>query len=283
MENHQLTNQNKEWSVLKIGSLTQFETQVVACSTELKIATASDKQISDMYKEIFLVLGINKIPAPLEKLVLIERTKSILGNYTIADIKTAIDLALRNIIEFSLNLYDRTFSISFIADLMNRYEVYRAATMFKYRAALEEQKEKERQKEKTPEEIKKLNYEAVKSACIDLFERCKNTSIRVSDVDISNKGIRYGFLKSLKLLSYTQEQIDNLKIKANHIIANEALSKPKKENPFKAIVTTPQSEQEKLNGYIKNLMVLDYIKYLIVSNRDLKAEIERAEKEITKI
>jgi len=261
---------------LETYNLTPFEKQLVACSSGDKIEKVSLDEISNMLKHFFLILGIRDYPNKLEMEVLKESIKSLFAKYTIAEIENAFDLALRNVITFDMKLYGNVFNVVFLTDLMKCYEEYRLSVMFKYRA--EQARLKEMQSEPTPEEKEKRNYEYVKKGCLDLFEKCKTTTVLVRDADLSIKGIRYEFLKALNLFKYKQSQIDEFRIKAKKIIENEKLTKTKRQ--LLEAINGSVAEKEKIVSYLKNIILLDYFNTLILNKIELNDEINKAEEKI---
>jgi len=275
MENSQIARLNNDLNNLTTGKLTDAEKLIVISSVGQKTITATDDQIRKMLLRLFLKIGLKELPNEAEKQVLVDGVKKILKNYTVEDIENAFDAAMLGTIQFDLRLYDRTFCIVFLSDLMRVYESYRSATMIKYMTAIEEAK---RSEESPSEEVRKRrNYESVKKGCLDLFDKCKKCAVPICDIDVSPKNCRYEFLTSLGLFNYSQSQVDDFRTKAKTIIGNENLSRVKKENIYKEIITRSQAEKDKLDSYIKNSMVLDYFNALIVSGRELKTEIGKAE------
>jgi hypothetical protein len=157
---------------------------------------------------------------------------------------------------------------------MNIYNTYRSNINAKYNRMIEEQKEEKNKP--TQEEIKRLNYEATKKACIDLFNKIKiGVDISLRDVDYT--GARYEFMKSLKLFEIDDKIIEDFKKIAEIKVDKERRIENSKKNSIIDSLKPTEKDNDKIIRYVHNNEILYYFKLVLSAGRNLSDLITEAE------
>ena len=105
-----------------------------------KIKDSLEEEIKNKLKYIFSLIGLNKIPDPVDSKILIEYIKNDLKKYYINELVLAFKLALRGEIEVDLNHYN-VFSVHYLCRVIREYEKWCRASKISRpkQIALEEQ------------------------------------------------------------------------------------------------------------------------------------------------
>ena len=149
--------------------------ELSAALKEPKLSETKSKLINEFLLRMYLILGLSKTNRPDEdsQQLLVELFKVEFKRFTLKEIELAFSLVRQGRIKHNLTLYDKTFSIQYVADVMLEYEKYkRSHRDFKRHIELPE---------KPPPTDAEI-YKTMREGVIELFEQFKNKEIKLVDV-----------------------------------------------------------------------------------------------------
>jgi hypothetical protein len=273
----QLLNEtNKETKISE--SLQLSEKKVITALNAVKFSDLSDIEISKFFITFISLIGFPERNMPKENdyLMLVDVSRNILNKYTQSEILLAVELALTNQIKFDFNLYDKTFSIALLSDLMKAYYSFRQEAIYKNDRLLNS-----KPMEHTPDEIKQLNLQAGRSAFVRIFKDFKETRVFKKDEPgyIETMACIYDYLDDRKIISIPNDRKKSEIEKAERFLRsrleNERMELKNKENLHKLTSQlknwnqTVIEQKEIINDIAKSLIIEDYISYSIDMDMDL--------------
>jgi hypothetical protein len=273
----QLLNEtNKETKISE--SLQLSEKKVITALNAVKFSELSDIDISKFFITFISLIGFPERNMPKENdyLMLVDVSRNILNKYTQSEILLAVELALTNQIKFDFNLYDKTFSIALLSDLMKAYYSFRQEAIYKNDRLLNS-----KPMEHTPDEIKQLNLQAGRSAFVRIFKDFKETKVFKKDEPgyIETMACIYDYLDVSKIISIPNDRKKSEIEKAERFLRsrleNERMELKNKENLHKLTSQlknwnqTVIEQKEIINDIAKSLIIEDYISYSIDMDMDL--------------
>lgn len=93
------------------------------------IAQCTDAEIANVFKYIFVLIGLNKnnLPDEFAKEILFDFVRDELKNIPLHEIKFAFELAVKNKIYVDLNTYGGDFSPKLLMDVFSAYKDYKSS------------------------------------------------------------------------------------------------------------------------------------------------------------
>ena len=121
-------------------------------------------------KYIFVMVGLRNIPSKEERAVLIDYIKDNYSIYSVEEIKIAFQLGLKREFECEMNHYE-IFSCNYFGQVFDAYLKYRERIAKDYLA--DQERERNKPKEPTKEQILKLKKDFFNQVLMPLFENYK--------------------------------------------------------------------------------------------------------------
>ena len=235
-----------------------------------KIIDDDIKSVKVFLKKIFVLLGIGEtnMPTQMEFDFLAKKVRETFRMYTMKDIELAIDLVNEDKINYNLNLYDKPFSIPFLAGLMKKYKDYRNKNK-DYLNALRPQDE-------APEPSKEQIMEEMKAGVLELYENVKNNTATFDDY----YWYYYNYLeRDLGIIKLTyQEKQDILKWSEEYVL----LKKKEETNSFKFLMSgvLTDKDDKRIKNTAKERALHLYLSELSGKGYELKKIIDERVKQL---
>lgn len=233
---------------------------------EPRLGNVRSQDINTFLLKIYFLLGISEANRPdlTNQKLLIDLFRVEFNDYTLKEIELAFTLARKGMIDYNLKLYDRPFSIQFVADLMIVYRRYRNDhNDYKNYIKLPEETEP------TEQEI----FIKMRKMVLSTFEKFKKNNDDIREITYTDYNFieRYSFLFSPNL-----EQKQKAMNEASISIANEDNESKKWSIATKGIIAATRDKAQNLDNKqrvvnrAKELIVIDYFKNLIEMDMDLE-------------
>jgi len=245
-----------------------------------RILDCADRDIKETLAFIYVLLGINpdKYPKGVSNTVLIGYMKTILGRYTLEEVRLAFEQAIAGKFEVELDLYDRTFNSLFLQRVMNAWSAYRGGIICE--VAMIEEITDLSQEEKMQ---KMAEY------TISLFERMRDDGV-YSDNEFTEQ--KHDFLYNIGLMPVANDEYraklleEATAIWKNRLMTDLEFARAQNRRAaveyFRDLLKCIETDSLKadhgkaLARFAKQLKVRDFLFDCIKTERDLKTEIQKA-------
>jgi len=144
-------------------------------------------------------LGVMNSISDMEINMIATFIKDNYNSLTIDEIKKAISLSITNKLNCDSELYNKAFSVKYVAKILEAYIEFKDRELADYRNRLESERMKKSDVPATPKEKMKIS--------IDYFTNSYNDFVENNNIDYLYVG--YEFLKRTKKIKVTQLDVDN--------------------------------------------------------------------------
>lgn len=222
----------------------------------------NDEPIKMMLKYIFTMVGLQNIPSKEEFFVLVNYVKSNYSVYSVEEIKISFELAISKQIVAETNHYG-IFSCTYFSNIMGAYSEYRERIAKEYLA--DQQRERNKPKEPTKEQIIKLKKDFFNQVLAPLFEKYKAN--KKLEFGLTPIRIVYESLKEHGVIELTKDEESEIKESFKNVRPvnnNEGLNK---------FIGTKKTPNERYRDYCQKIAIEISFNKKINRNETLKFEI----------
>lgn len=126
-----------------------------------------DEPIKQVLRYVFALIGLKaeNLPSDIQKVVLIDFIKTELSNYTVEEIKTAFQLAVKGEISVEINHF-QNFSALYLSQVLKAYQIEKNAAILEFNKAEQRQK---KENEMTPDEIERIYRDFDNNCLLDVW------------------------------------------------------------------------------------------------------------------
>jgi hypothetical protein len=222
----------------------------------------NDEQIKTMLKYVFTMVGLQNIPSKEEFFVLVNYVKSNYSVYSVEEIRIAFELAISKQIVAETNHYG-IFSCTYFSNIMGAYSDYRERIAKEYLA--NQEREQNKPKEPTKEQIKALKKDFFNQVLLPLFEKYK-----------ANKKLEFG-LTPIRIVYESlrdDHKVIDLTLEEKGLITSEYSDVKEVQNEgLNKFIGAKQTPQEKRMNYCQKRAIEISFDKKINKNETLKFEL----------
>jgi len=284
-----LIKQSKELQTQIIQDWEQTSKKIILGHFERKIATffdAPDKneQFQNLHKLLIkwaILTGVKPLPTDEEIRLFVEYIAEHFYRFSLLEIDNAFNLATAGKLDESAEHY-QSFSVVYIAKIINSYGRYIGPYIIKYKDQLEEIEKKNN------EPSDKEQIELMLESILENFDDYKEYKDNGEEPPYNAFGyISYDFLKNIGVLKIDDEVKKELLIQAKKIALEDLRNKKSQVLGNEGKIDVQEELDEILNNnaksdrvmrICKNLGLLHYYDFILKNNLSLSSEIAKSMK-----
>lgn len=260
--------------------LSLSEKVLKVCKYEkIKTLTTADNIVKAL-QMVFVILGISKQNYPNENefTFLIKKIKENLSDFAPEEIILAFELAVNNKFESDLNLYDKSFSLNYLTQVLLAYRNFRFDVLKKEK----QMKQTELFENHPPKEIQE---QRLRHGTLSYFRLYRDNCLKNFD-DYGNA--RYNYLDKLGVIPFTTERKNEIKKQAiekyrTELVNNSInISKPQQvRDECKKILKNFDNlkEENRITSIAKEMALKIFFDELKELDEDLETMVKAAESE----